>query len=482
MQRPDKNPPHFKAPRNCGEKPSPDGRLGIFVKCSSPPPETQKRRGLRAERYRLLGGARQIFMAEGHRQELEFPANFHKTAKCRFARLGMTQIHRSRQHSVAFYGGLETCGSVWACPVCSAKVQERRREEIAQAFDWAYARGKKMVMVTLTFPHYQWSDLPQMMTQQADALRRLRSGKVWQRVKARAGYGGLIRALEITFGKSGWHPHTHEVWVVDADCDVEWLRAEILRRWEACCTRAGLLPETPTEELLWGFRQHSVDVIDNARSSEYLAKMDDEAHWGADRELAKASTKRSQGKHPFGLLDDACGGSKRAAQLFLDYALAMKGKRQLFWSRGLKAAVGLEDLDDEAIAEESRDNADLLALLTKDQWLQVLADKARAEILDIAEDSGYQGLCDWFTSRGHEPPEPPNEDREASRKASSGRGAVRAGERFEALFGRQRAAAASAQQAIAVRLRSPTCRQRDVSPQEHGTPPGHLPRQGTLPI
>ncbi|WP_223932401.1 hypothetical protein, partial [Aeromonas caviae] len=36
----------------------------------------------------------------------------------------------------------------------------------------------------------------------------------------------------------------------------------------------------------------------------YLVKMDDSRHWGADRELAKASSKKGKksGQHPFGLL------------------------------------------------------------------------------------------------------------------------------------------------------------------------------------
>ena len=114
-----------------------------------------------------------------------------------------------------------TCGSVWSCPVCTAKVQERRRAEIGKAVAWAYDSGKQAAMVTLTFPHYKQNNLDDLVKKQADALARFRRGSPWDRFKDRLDYAGLIRALELTYGENGWHPHTHELWFVGADSSVE---------------------------------------------------------------------------------------------------------------------------------------------------------------------------------------------------------------------------------------------------------------------
>lgn len=48
------------------------------------------------------------------------------------------------------------------------------------------------------------------------------------------------------------------------------------------------------------FYRHAVDVKGWCSTSDYLAKADDAKHWGADREMAKASTKqgRAKGMHP----------------------------------------------------------------------------------------------------------------------------------------------------------------------------------------
>ena len=367
--------------------------LGIYAKYITPPPLAPQKRaivqGARAERYAMLASARRIFSAAGKRSGLAYGHDFHKTAKCRFITHGAgVSVHKSQQHGGAFYAGLVTCGSVWACPVCTAKVQERRREEVAKSIEWAYTNDLQPVMVTLTFPHYSWYKLSQLLDQQAMALQRLRAGQPWKRFQEKYGYRGMVRSLELTHGGNGWHPHTHELWFVRKDADPVAMLVEILKRWESACIRAGLL-DPKNQAQLEAFRAHAVDVKGNCSASDYLAKQDDSRHWGADREIAKSSTKsgRAKGVHPFGLLARA-DDDPRAARLYLVYALAMRGRRQLHWSKGLKDAVGLYDVSDEDLAEQSIDSADLLGLLDSDQWRIIRAAGARAQVLDAAESSG----------------------------------------------------------------------------------------------
>jgi len=346
----------------------------------------------RAERYALLSAARRVFSAAGKRSGLTYGHDFHRTAKCKFIRVAHeVGVHKSKQHGSAFYSKLFTCGNVWTCPVCAAKVQERRRVEIAQAIDWAYqVEGLQPVMVTLTFPHHAWHKVGRLLEQQAAALHNLRAGKPWTKFKASYGYQGLIRSLEITHGANGWHPHTHELWFVEKHADPVEMLADILKRWESACSRAGLLDLADPRQLA-AFRLHAVDVKGNCSASDYLAKQDDARNWGVDREIAKASTKagRAKGLHAFGLLAKAADGDTRSARLYLAYSIAMKGKRQLYWSRGLKERVGLLDVTDETLAEEVQDSADALGKLTADDWQTVRDAGARAQVLDAAERGGW---------------------------------------------------------------------------------------------
>jgi hypothetical protein len=49
--------------------------------------------------------------------------------------------------------GLVTCGSVWLCPVCAAKVAAKRAEELATVLDAVHAAGGSAFMLTLTIRH-----------------------------------------------------------------------------------------------------------------------------------------------------------------------------------------------------------------------------------------------------------------------------------------------------------------------------------------
>ena len=388
-----------------GHKSRGDGsHLGIYAKSITPPPPGGPARAAiqknRADRYALLSSARRIFSAAGRRAGLVYGHDYCKTAKCKFISHGQAVgVHKSHQHNGAFYSGLVTCGSVWNCPVCGPKIQERRREEIAKAVDWAYANNLQPVMVTLTFPHYAWNKLSKLLEQQAFALQRLRAGSPWARFKKAFGYEGLIRSLENLLGLNGWHPHTHELWFVRADADPIAILVEVLKRWESACIRAGLL-DPKNQAQLEAFRAHAVDVKGNCSASDYLAKQDDSRHWGVDRELAKASTKqgRSKGLHPFALLAKAGDGDKRAERQFLAYCLAMKGRSQLYWSPGLKDRVGIHDEPDEVLADESREPADLLGLLNASEWKLIRVSGMRAQVLDAAESGGWPAIQDFLSA------------------------------------------------------------------------------------
>ena len=376
------------------------GGLGIYAKSASPSPAEEKIRLLRADRYRHLAVARELFVAEGRKAGLQYAHDYAKTAKCLHVRRdSAVSVHHSIEHGSAFYGGLITCGSVWACPVCSAKIQERRRVELAHMIDWAWGQHLQPMLVTLTAPHRRDQSLSDLRAMQAKALRYLRAGKGGIAMRQTLGYRGLVRGLELTYGSNGWHLHTHEMWLVDLHQDADEAREIILKRWRAACAKAGLLDLSDAAQVA-AFDEHAVDVKGRCSASDYLAKMDDSRHWGADRELAKASSKKGKksGQHPFGLLADAADGCVRSGRLFVEYAAVMKGAAQLYWSRGLKALVGVDEISDEAIAERADDEAILLGRLLPAQWEVVLRAGARAQLLDAAELGGWEAVLALLTA------------------------------------------------------------------------------------
>lgn len=360
--------------------------LGTNAK-SSPPPSLKARRAIR---YQALTAARMWATARAGAPSKAnpYPLNKYRVSKCMYVNHGDVGVMRSIAHGTSHYKGLTTCGSVWACPVCAAKIQERRRAEIVKAIDWAKQVGLTPVMVTFTFPHQSFHRLSDMLARQADAFKMLRKGRSWDKLKESIGYAGLIRSLEVTHGENGWHPHTHELWFLKTPEALSGARLTVL--WGNACRKAGLLTEDPVQ--LAAFNRHSVDVrIADDTASEYLAKQDNSRAWGVADEIAKATSKagRKSGVHPHHFLVRHAEGDR---ELYIEYIEAMKGKRQIFWSRGLKANVGVDDVSDEEIAESTEDAADLLGLLSPDDWKIIRGNDARAEVLDAAEKGGWKAV------------------------------------------------------------------------------------------
>lgn len=397
--------------------------LGIIAKSS---PEKKfdhdKARRNRSERYTLHGVSRSILAAQGVKEGLLYPYNYHRTCTCKIAEIDeFVKTKKIISDNKAFFSGVVTCGSVWACPICTMPIQEHRRMEIATILEAIYEKfKKKAAMVTLTFPHKREMALNDTIAKQKLALKYFRSGNGWTRFCKFVGFSGLVRSLEVTHSENnGWHPHTHELWVMDSWVDLQKTKFKfgkkghqkeysiddfILEMWKQACIKAGLLHiDTPDANQNLknevNFELRAVDIKDNARSSDYFAKMDESKNWGADRELAKASSKtgKKSGNHPFAILDNyRIDNDARSAQLWLEYVAAFKGKAQIYISPKLRKLVELDYLMDEQAADEERtqpaDNIDNTFLFTRFEWRQIVRKRLRTKVLDMAELEDAKGI------------------------------------------------------------------------------------------
>lgn len=378
-----------------GNQPKEAGTADLGILRNVPPPDQlgwskTDAQTQRKDRYKTLSAVRSILIAEGSKHFPTLPTKYHRSTLCKHSLTGAeVAVFLSTEHGKAFFEGLQTCGNVWTCPVCAAKVQERRRLEIAQGMEYFYSvGGRQSVMVTFTFPHKKLMKLKDLLTKQAEAFKFFRKGKQWDKFKDKCSFEGLIRSLEVTYGQNGWHPHTHELWFVDDSIDQKEFLEFIKKRWLACCVRSGLVDETDKKQVK-AFDDYAVDVKFNCKASDYLAKTDHKdnlkSYWGADREIAKASSKTSKkegkGMHPFQLAID------NKKDLFIEYVEAIRGKAQLFWSRGLKNKVGIVEKTDEELAEEKNDNAEIVEMITKPEWFIIRAKEKRSQVLNTAENN-----------------------------------------------------------------------------------------------
>jgi hypothetical protein len=197
----------------------------------------------------------------------------------------------------AYAAGIATCGSPWACPVCSPALGHRRGEVLARALERLQGMGYRIAHAVLTVQHTRGDSLA--------GLRRVLS-EVWRRVvghrRVKKLWAGVAwyRSVEITFGRNGWHPHLHlaiavppgrDPWAVKALVDA-WLEAVEAHDWVAV-----------RDAQHFSVAEGTGDVAEVGR---YVGKGG--VLWGLPHEVAAGAVKRvAHGLTPFQLLAGAFG-------------------------------------------------------------------------------------------------------------------------------------------------------------------------------
>lgn len=291
----------------------------------------------------------------------------------------------------SYFAGLLRCASVWECPVCAPKIQAGRAEELGALNRAHGAAGGGMYLATLTVPHDVGDDLKPLRRAVSKAWQRVQAGKPWRTWKDRLGVIGTARALEITHGRAGWHPHLHVALYTDAAVPQQTLGAFerwLFERWRdkiTMRTPEGMIYRAPLWETIdqaTGQRVRVGVTVQPLSSAKYLAKM------GLAKEIVSSTTKAGREGHrtPFQILRDVVmtpaesPAGRRDRALWAEWARGMKGARQLTFSRGLFARYGLRsaETDDqlpdqpdlEAIAPGA---AEVVYFFTRDEWLKVIA-------------------------------------------------------------------------------------------------------------
>lgn len=286
----------------------------------------------------------------------------------------VVELRRNEATGEASFSGLKTCGSVWLCPCCSPRISVARKGELDMLLSGARTAGLSPVMLTLTARHDRSMRLAPFLSALKAAKQRFRQRREWKALP----FQGSVTATEVTHGGNGWHPHFHEIVLLDAaPADAVRLLGDLAAVWLRCLEAFGLSGEKAA------FHVQGASAVGT-----YVAK------FGAAGEVALHGSKTGRGgsRSPWQLLDDARDGDKRAAAIWCEYAAAFHGRRQLVWSRGLKARFGIGEVpDDEAAAEVDPSPAPQVVTLrawfgSGDGWRQ--ARRRRVALASAAEACG----------------------------------------------------------------------------------------------
>lgn len=322
-----------------------------------------------------------------------------------FRRLSMGHNHVSVYYSPsvqrAHYKNLIVCGSVWMCPICSAKISERRRVELTTAVD--QNPDLQPALVTFTLQHNQADELSKVLAVLIESYRELKHSRHWNGFVDDYELAGSVRSLETTVGRNGWHPHLHVLAFFKAGISLDGAETFFKDEWERCLKK---FDRSASYKYGVDFRTKSRDV------AEYITKFGHEPKdkkrarkWSMEHEVTKSQSKLSRdvenGRSPLQLLNDFLDGDLAAGRLWREYATYFKGRRQLVWSRGLREKLGLGcERSDEEIAKRAESDAYMLAMLPLDVWKIVLKRDVRGHVLEVASTGDPVKLMQYLMGLG----------------------------------------------------------------------------------
>jgi hypothetical protein len=285
----------------------------------------------------------------------------------------------------ARFSTVHTCKSVWMCPVCAGFVADGRRREVRDLVD-AHCRAHRdgaVFMAAFTMPHHRFQTAKELRWAVSRAWSKIIAGKPWIAAKARARCAGWVRALEVTHGDHGWHPHIHAVFFLEDAAGADEFGIWLFERWARAIERLGY-GECSPRAWSWERAAYHDAVVD------YVVK------GNFDRELTSGHTKLGKrgGRSPFQLLADAAEGDMQAAALFREFAEAFKGARQVTYAKGLRDdAATDDDLADAAAGE-------LIGILPTPVFAVVMFRGLGPSVLEAAERGGWGAVLEYLCGEG----------------------------------------------------------------------------------
>lgn len=284
------------------------------------------------------------------------------------------EMHRDRATMRVKGKNFIRCSSP-RCPVCGPVIAHHRGNELRLAVANWQNSGGVVLMVTLTISHHRGESLEVVGERFRQAWSFMNNHRRWKGkngLKATYAIRHNTRTPEETnTDANGWHVHAHVLLLLDVMPPDDELDEQLTDLWLYCVDKAGGYAD----------REHGCNIIyANENIAQYVAKwgkLPIEHEWDAADEVTKQQNKTSSkgGKTPTQLLEAYGNGDEHAGKLWVEWFHYARGKSTLQWSKGAKAALGLDELsetDAEIIARsEDEPNFELFAIISPAHWKEI---------------------------------------------------------------------------------------------------------------
>ena len=352
----------------------------LFGGAGAEPPRTARSAGHLGKNTDRVSPPKSGLAIARELRELLWTIASERASKCGRVRIA-PDVDIAKRYGRAHFHGIMRCSLLWECPVCSRAIKAARADEVRKAVAWHGAEG--VLLLTLTMRHGLGDDLKVVRKGLTCAWQKMQSGKQWGTIKAQMGFAGSIRALEVTHGPNGWHPHIHVLLFTRemTASDLEELRQTLSARWQRCVEKALGTEHRPNDRNGCDLKQ--------CFDSNYLNKL------GLELTAPIGKDAQNENRAPMQIAYDfVTNGSEADLILWRTYCKGMKGARMLTWSRGLRDRAGLneEQTDEEIVNSEDAEEVFITRIFGK-TWDKIRDIRGITHsLLSVAEKDGEIGV------------------------------------------------------------------------------------------
>lgn len=291
------------------------------------------------------------------------------------------RLNQNPNESRASFSGLQTCGSIHACPVCASKAAAEKGETILKALQWGKRKNKKAWMMTLTARHNRYMPLDELEEKVRLSWETFTSHRAYRKMKKELGIEHYMANHEAPYGENGFHYHKHIVFFSDFDVlkDAP-VQEDFTDLWLQCLNIHGLTAK----------REHALKITSGAAVGDtYLTKCGitvTETNGKLEYEMSTQEHKDSELKTQWELLEMSYYGNVRAGELYVEYVQHMSGKKFLTMSTGFAKLIENEELPiaEEAAGETAADEMEDFAEISPYWWEIVRDARAMSDVLKVA--------------------------------------------------------------------------------------------------
>lgn len=309
--------------------------------------------------------------------------------------------------------GLGSCGDVRACPVCGNKVGLQRADEVKRVLAWHRANNGIAVLVTMTCRHTKTDVLSDILKSLSQAKRDFASYSAVKNCKKLLGYTNVISARDLTYSdNNGFHPHYHDIYLIQSDfhsisyfkalnpklqsfaikndltskgnknlCLTK-IRSFLANQWIVACVKNDMAP--PTNERGFDIQWRKSDGTDAVGS--YLVK------WAYELSTPNKKVGKNGSITPLQILQRVYTSDGefvyKYAKLWREYNEAYKGLSSLYFGKGLKDAVGINEETDEELADKPTNV--IVRKFTHDERKAVVYYKRQRDVVRYFDNYSYE--------------------------------------------------------------------------------------------